>query len=270
MYEMIEKSLVGKAPDSSLCEDGIFINEHFIVVIDGVTSKGKQLWKGLSSGNYAKEILLQALPFIPYDIQAPDMIELLNTHLKLAYEKDVLYDHITEWLRASVIIYSDYHREIWSFGDCQCCINQMVHQHTKPIDTLNASLRSMVLHNALSQGVSISQLQKHDIGREAILPFLKMQLNFENTGGQWGYCVLNGHTINSYDVTIYTVKPGDEVILASDGYPKLAPSLETSEQALKDIIETDPLCFQHYLSTKGIQEHYISYDDRCYIRFKVV
>lgn len=269
MFEIIEKSLVGKSTDLSLCEDGLFINDYFIAVIDGVTSKGKQLWNGHSSGKYAKEILLQTLSLAPYTIKASNMITLLNTHLQKAYEDDILKDDMIEWLRASIIIYSDYHHEIWSFGDCQCYINQTLHQHTKLIDTLYATLRSQVIQHALLEGLSLNQLKKNDIGRTAILPLLKTQFHFENREGKWGYCILNGHLINPYQVTIYSIKAGDEIVLASDGYPKLYPSLVASEQALNYVITHDPLCFYLYPSTKGIQDDHISYDDRCYIKFKV-
>ena len=42
--EILEKFIFGKKQDK--CEDGYFINDDFIVVVDGVTSKGKKLWDG--------------------------------------------------------------------------------------------------------------------------------------------------------------------------------------------------------------------------------
>ena len=55
--------------------------------------------------------------------------------------------------------------------------------------------------------------------------------------------------------------------MATDGYPKLYDTLEKSEEYLAHILEYDPLCFQEYKSTKGLQKGNSSFDDRTYIKF---
>ena len=42
--EVIEQYIEGKTP--GFCDDGLVVNDKFISVIDGVTSKGKLLWGG--------------------------------------------------------------------------------------------------------------------------------------------------------------------------------------------------------------------------------
>lgn len=107
------------------------------------------------------------------------------------------------------------------------------------------------------------------MGREYIQEALLRQFHFENKDGHFGYPVLNGDSINASLVVKHAVKEGDIVILASDGYPQLCSTLKESERVLEEVLEKDPLCCQIYLSTKGIALGNISFDDRCYCRFRI-
>ncbi len=267
--QIIEKNLQGKQANQVLCEDGLFINKNFVAIVDGVTSKGHQLWNGLTAGNYAKNLICQELALISSDITSEDLLFRLNNLLYQAYLKDIEKDTIEEWFRACIIIYSDFYKEVWSYGDCHCMINDHYYANTKKIDDINAEARSLALNYAVLNGSTISQLQKFDMGREMILPFLNLQLSFENQNVEFGYPVLNGHNLNLEYLKIYHVNCDDTVILASDGYPFLMSTLAASEEKLHWLIEKDPLCFQIYKSTKGLVCGNYSFDDRCYCRFIV-
>ena len=58
-----------------------------------------------------------------------------------------------------------------------------------------------------------------------------------------------------------------EIVLASDGYPFLKPTLAASEAALAEQIANDPQNIRSFIATKGIVEGNKSFDDRTYIRF---
>ena len=58
-----------------------------------------------------------------------------------------------------------------------------------------------------------------------------------------------------------------EIVLASDGYPFLKPTLANSEAALAHLIATDPQCVRYFIATKGLVSGNRSFDDRTYIRF---
>ncbi len=69
-------------------------------------------------------------------------------------------------------------------------------------------------------------------------------------------------------MTVYQVHAGDEIILASDRYPMLQETLQSSEQILPWILAKDVLIIgRPYSSTKGLVPGNVSYDDRTYIRF---
>ena len=58
-----------------------------------------------------------------------------------------------------------------------------------------------------------------------------------------------------------------EVVLASDGYPKLFGTLEESEHYLQKVLAEDPLCISLNKQTKGLMVGNNSYDDRTFVRF---
>ena len=84
------------------------------------------------------------------------------------------------------------------------------------------------------------------------------------------YPVIDGFEIPTSKVK--GVKVNDdcgEIILASDGYPFLKPTLEDSEMALSRQLADDPLCIGTFKATKGLMDGNVSFDDRCYVRFTV-
>lgn len=103
--------------------------------------------------------------------------------------------------------------------------------------------------------------------REQILPLLARETILCNANSPFGYDALDGGPVNTDHVIIYRVRPGQQVIMASDGYPQLRPSLLQTENYLRDVLWRDPWCVGENLGTKGIEEGNESYDDRSYIRF---
>ena len=265
--QILETFLCGKENRPKTCEDGIFCGEHIVAVIDGVTAKGQRLWNGHKSGFYAKELLLEY--FAQEHVENQTAQELFSNLDKLLY-RCAVENHpglkAEEYPRASVIVYNDIFKEIWSYGDCRCRIGATVYHHEKKIDRLNEMIRSYYLEYHLENGMTLEELKVHDIGREAIEETLHMQFAFENKTGEFGYPVLNGRGIVTDMITVHKVCGGEEIILASDGYPKLEEDLEKSEEALKSILKSDPLCFRHYPCTKGIKPGNVSFDDRAFCR----
>ncbi|ADL05098.1 hypothetical protein [Lacrimispora saccharolytica] len=274
---IIEQSIIPKQAGSCLCEDGLFVNENFIAVIDGVTSKGVLPWpespapggESMTSGRYAKEVLLKALSTLPPAIDGAGAMDYLNEALARACgaRRSILMEKPEERLQAVIILYSLHHREVWAFGDCQCLINGRHYHHGKALDSLLSEVRSLYIQTELLLGRSEASLSGHDTGREYILPLLRRQLLFANEESVYGYDVLNGFPIQPEHVIIYPVPPRSRLVLASDGYPVLKETLAESEAALRDLIEKDPLCFRENKGTKGLVKGNDSFDDRTYICF---
>ena len=74
--------------------------------------------------------------------------------------------------------------------------------------------------------------------------------------------------LSAQTVTICVDVPEfSEVVLASDGYPKLFGTLEESEHYLQKVLAEDPLCISLNKQTKGLMVGNNSYDDRTFVRF---
>ena len=84
------------------------------------------------------------------------------------------------------------------------------------------------------------------------------------------YAVIDGFPIPENRVPVITLdfRPWD-VVLATDGYPFLCPTLQESEDKLRQQRETDPLNIGTFKATKAFTPSNNSFDDRTYIRFSV-
>lgn len=272
----MEIYLRGKTEDPKLCEDGIFIGKKLIVVIDGVTSKGKLKWFGDSSGKYAKDVLYKYLTENEDFNSAEEFFQSLSYCLRDARRMNEGCK-FEDYPRASVIAYSVINGKIWSYGDCNCMINGILHSHGKQIDKINSEKRAEVIENAIIKNGEhkvMEHLKVNDFGRDAIKEGLQKQLYLENrhlfiNGLDYGYPVINGESICSEMIVEYEVYPGDHIVLATDGYPVLKGTLKESETALDWILKNDPMCFRKYKSTKGLQNNYDSFDDRAYISLTI-
>ena len=267
----IESFIKGKYNDPLLCEDRIVITDQLVAVIDGATAQGNMLWDGHKSGKFASITLGNFIIDHSSSLSegsAQSCFEVLTEHVSNMISERVSNKRldIKDYPRASIIIYNNAKKEVWCYGDCQCIIGRTMFATTKSVDILSTSLRSFILERALLLGASIDTLINKDPGRDMIKQILETQFYFENLQIQFGYPVINGYNYEPQMVVTHSVKPDEEVILSTDGYPKLCPTLKESEAVLQEYLRDDPLCFRENPSTKGLQAGMISYDDRAYWR----
>ncbi len=256
-----ERFIKGKRDNPELCEDGIFCNEDFVAVFDGVTAKTNRKFNGKSGGRAAMECAINTLSQAKPDIDAESLFEKMNSAITELYEGTA-----TGEAAVCAMVYSRHYKEIWSVGDCQCLVNDKFFKNEKQIDIILSNARSLALEIYDKIGVSSTE----DVGRAFIMPLLKEQYRLANSNSIFSYSVLNGTP--EFDPKSYLcieVSEGAEIVLATDGYPKLFNTLEESEKVLSYLIENDPECRYEYYSTKGIQEGCCSFDDRAYIRVNI-
>lgn len=152
-------------------------------------------------------------------------------------------------------------------GDCQCMTNGKLHENNKPHEHRLAEVRARVFNHCLSKHANMTEgnVLLHDYARDFILPRLIKAMEDQNKS----YAVIDGSPIYKQGIRIIAL--GDcrcEVVLASDGYPFLKPSLEASEMALEQQLATDPFNIKTYKATKGLMRGNRSFDDRAYVRFR--
>lgn len=271
--EIEETKIKGKAGEENL-EDGIAITDDFVAVVDGSTSKTKyEVKDGVANGRRAMQVLCDAISMLPRRSSIGQIAALLTKALALEYkiweaDKAMIVEHPENRLTASVVIYSDYRREIYLLGDCQALVDgQVLLTNPKPYEEQLADKRASLIKLALKQGMTTDQLAQHDIGREAIVDDL---INAMRKGQNKQYIVIDGTPpALQFAKTCRLGSGHHDIVLASDGYPFLRPTLIDTEGALLLQLYNDPLNISSYKATKGRMKGMESFDDRAYVRFKI-
>ena len=270
-YEIIEQCSIGKK-DETLNEDGWIATPYYVAVIDGSTSKGTLNYGEKQSGRIAMEIIREGIKNLRPNCTIRDAANELSAKIDAYYlshniVKEV-QDHPENRLTASVAIYSVERREVWQIGDCPCMIDHLTYENPKYWELPLAQARALYIEKELADGKTIHELQKKDTGRDYILPLLRFSMIYQNNEEQntYGYGVLDGFPIANRFLRRISAAGAHQIILSTDGYPKLFPTLNRSEQYYKEIIEEDPLCIRRHKMTKGRMMETHGFDDRTYIR----
>ena len=258
--KVIESKTEGKAP-GRLSEDNLVITPEFIAVIDGVTPKSDFTYEGKSTGRLAAELVGQVVEEMGADEDCRMFVRRCNEKFRDFYKKIKFpYDIREKGLQAAAIIYLDHFREIWMIGDCQALVDRVEYQQPKKSDVILSQFRSLMMALGAEAGDARAQIE----------PWILKATAFANkAGNSYGYSVLNGGEIPEELVKVIRLSEGEhEIVLASDGYPVLKPTLQQSEQELERIMKDDPQCCRLYESTKGLKPGNKSFDDRTYVRFQ--
>ena len=267
IMKIIESSIIGKK-NPEACEDGMVVTDDFIAVIDGSTSKTpKHLNPDMKNGRYAMMLISEYIrEELKADASVDDFCQGITAYIyNKVYEKlgveERLKEHPEERLTASAILYSRTRNEVWMVGDCQAIIDGKLYENGKPYEQEIARKRVELIEQGLSPAEARKQIEPLLI--EAML-----------SGQNQTYTVIDGFPIYREGVKVVALKTEpvsspNEVVLASDGYPFLKPTLAASEAALAEQIANDPQNIHSFIATKGIVEGNKSFDDRTYIRFSV-
>lgn len=287
--KIIESSIIGKKSQEA-CEDGMVVTDDFIAVIDGSTSKTpKHLNPDMKNGRYAMMLISEYIrEELKADASVDEFCQGVTAYIyNKVYEKlgveERLKEHPEERLTASAILYSRTRNEVWMVGDCQAIIAGKLYENGKPYEEKIARKRVELIEQGLSPAEARKQI-------EPLL--IKAMLSGQNQT----YTVIDGFPIYREGVKVVSVSvsssvqdsvpasdsvpcsdsasasgtipsSSSEIVLASDGYPFLKPTLAASEAALAEQIANDPQNIRSFIATKGIVEGNKSFDDRTYIRF---
>ena len=260
--KIVESNIVGKKSQES-CEDGLVVTADFVAVIDGSTSKTPHhLSPDMRNGRYAMTLISEFIQRqLNVDASVDDFCEGVSSYIyNKVYEplgiESQLRQHPEERLTASAILYSKARNEVWMVGDCQAIIGGTLCENNKPYEAKVAHRRAELIRQGLSPQEA----------RKAIEPLL-IQAMLE--GQNKSYAVIDGFPIFRGGVKVVSVGQAPQtIVLASDGYPFLKPTLAESEQALAHLIANDPQCVREFIATKGLVEGNESFDDRTYVRFE--
>ena len=276
--KVIESKIEGKKSPES-CEDGLVVTADFIAVIDGSTSKTPHhLSPDMKNGRYAMVLISE---YIQHELKPESTVEdfcegvtsyIYNKVYRQQGIEEQMQAHPEERLTASAILYSKAKNEVWMVGDCQAIIDGKLYENNKPFEEIVARRRVVLIRQCVTPQEA----------RKTIEPLL-IQAMLE--GQNKTYSVIDGFPIYQKGVKVVSLNapqknvetdvadslplPTKEIVLASDGYPFLKPTLTESEEALAHLLAYDPQCTHEFIATKGIVVGNKSFDDRTYIRFQI-
>jgi len=194
----------------------------------------------------------------------------IKRHYKSS-QLSLLETHPEDRLTASAVIFSRLNREIWMIGDCQALLvpcglaagSPLYLDNPKPYEQELAEQRAAIINESDNPR---EHFLEDDSARQAIIPRMLETMQNQNKT----YSVIDGFAIDMVHVRILPLdfQPW-EIILASDGYPFLCPTLSESEAKLESQRSNDPLNIGTFKATKAFMRGNNSFDDRAYIRFKV-
>jgi glycerophosphoryl diester phosphodiesterase len=267
--QIIEKTVVAKNPKKK-SEDGIVVTDNFVAVIDGSTSKSQYRHSWFySNGRYAMLLVSRYIQKMPKTTNSEAFFRGVTAYVRKHYKKSMmprLAAHPEDRLTCSAVVYSRLNREIWMVGDCQCLINGELFDNPKPTEAELAAMRAAEVKRLLATGMTQEELLQNDIARPTIIPRMLETMQQQNIT----YSVIDGFPIDRLHVRIIPLdfRPW-EIVLASDGYPVLCPTLQESEEMLSKQREKDPLNIGEFQATKAFHPDFNSFDDRSYVRLKV-
>lgn len=255
---IIESFIKGKH-NATLCEDGIVMTHDFAAVIDGSTSKTPfHMSPSMKNGRYGMIIISNYIKTMPSDFTCNDFCTGITRRIAEEYGRaniaSRMAEHPEERLCASAIVYSNLRHEVWMVGDCQAIVDGVFHDNAKPYEQHIARLRAGLIRSGMSPAEA----------RRTIEPQL---IEAMHEGQNIRYAVIDGTPV--YMLGVRVVNARHSVVLASDGYPFLCPTLAESEAALARQIESDPQNIGKFIATKGIMDGNCSFDDRAYIRIEL-
>lgn len=276
--KVIESKIEGKKSPES-CEDGLVVTADFIAVIDGSTSKTPHhLSPDMKNGRYAMVLISE---YIQHELKPESTVEdfcegvtsyIYNKVYRQQGIEEQMQAHPEERLTASAILYSKAKNEVWMVGDCQAIIDGKLYENNKPFEDIVARRRVELIRRGFTPQEA----------RKTIEPLL-IQAMLE--GQNKNYTVIDGFPIYQKGMKVVSLNvpqknvetdvadslpfPTKEIVLASDGYPFLKPTLTESEEALAHLLAYDPQCTHEFIATKGIVVGNKSFDDRTYIRFQI-
>lgn len=276
---MIEAFSQGKYNDAARCEDGWCLTDDFAAVVDGSTSKAAKVYAGSlpkttaqakeTTGHKAMRTILGCIKDLPTNADMSRAAHLFTEALRAVNTPEsTKYPELR--CTCSAAIFSKARREVWLFGDCQCRFGGHTYTNPKYVDDVLARIRADVLHYLLAHGRNAEELQKEDLGRAFIYTALREQTGFQNDQNVYNpyrYTVLDGTFIDTTSVPVFPVGDVERVVLSSDGYPVLHDTLAQTETELQRLLQTDPLCIEENVATKGVMHGQSSFDDRTYLSF---
>ena len=305
--KIIESSIIGKKSPEACEDGMVVTDDFIAVIDGSTSKTPKHLNPDMKNGRYAMMLISEYIrEELKADASVDDFCQGVTAYIyNKVYEKlgveERLKEHPEERLTASAILYSRTRNEVWMVGDCQAIIDEKLYENGKPYEEKIARKRVELIEQGLSPAEARKQIEPllikamlsgqnqtytvidgFPIYREGVkvvsvsdscsvqdsVPASDSS-SVQDSVSSSDSCSVQDPVSCSGSASASDTIPSSssEIVLASDGYPFLKPSLAASEAALAEQIANDPQNIRSFIATKGIVEGNKSFDDRTYIRF---
>ena len=305
--KIIESCIIGKKSQEACEDGMVVTDDFIAVIDGSTSKTPKHLNPDMKNGRYAMMLISEYIrEELKADASVDDFCQGVTSYIyNKVYEKlgveERLKEHPEERLTASAILYSRTRNEVWMVGDCQAIIDGKLYENGKPYEEKIARKRVELIEQGLSPAEARKQIEPllikamlsgqnqtytvidgFPIYREGVKVVSVSDSSsvqgsvsssdsssVQDSVSSSDSCSVQDPVSCSGSASASDTIPSSssEIVLASDGYPFLKPTLAASEAALAEQIANDPQNIRSFIATKGIVEGNKSFDDRTYIRF---
>lgn len=305
--KIIESSIIGKKSPEACEDGMVVTDDFIAVIDGSTSKTPKHLNPDMKNGRYAMMLISEYIrEELKTDASVDEFCQGVTAYIyNKVYEKlgveERLKEHPEERLTASAILYSRTRNEVWMVGDCQAIIDGKLYENGKPYEEKIARKRVELIEQGLSPAEARKQIEPllikamlsgqnqtytvidgFPIYREGVKVVSVSDSSsvqgsvsssdsssVQDSVSSSDSCSVQDPVSCSGSASASDTIPSSssEIVLASDGYPFLKPTLAASEAALAEQIANDPQNIRSFIATKGIVEGNKSFDDRTYIRF---
>jgi len=305
--KIIESCIIGKKSQEACEDGMVVTDDFIAVIDGSTSKTPKHLNPDMKNGRYAMMLISEYIQEeLKADASVDDFCQGVTAYIyNKVYEKlgveERLKEHPEERLTASAILYSRTRNEVWMVGDCQAIIDGKLYENGKPYEEKIARKRVELIEQGLSPAEARKQIEPllikamlsgqnqtytvidgFPIYREGVKVVSVSDSSsvqgsvsssdsssVQDSVSSSDSCSVQDPVSCSGSASASDTIPSSssEIVLASDGYPFLKPTLAASEAALAEQIANDPQNIRSFIATKGIVEGNKSFDDRTYIRF---
>lgn len=305
--KIIESCIIEKKSQEACEDGMVVTDDFIAVIDGSTSKTPKHLNPDMKNGRYAMMLISEYIrEELKADASVDDFCQGVTAYIyNKVYEKlgveERLKEHPEERLTASAILYSRTRNEVWMVGDCQAIIDGKLYENGKPYEEKIARKRVELIEQGLSPAEARKQIEPllikamlsgqnqtytvidgFPIYREGVKVVSVSDSSsvqgsvsssdsssVQDSVSSSDSCSVQDPVSCSGSASASDTIPSSssEIVLASDGYPFLKPTLAASEAALAEQIANDPQNIHSFIATKGIVEGNKSFDDRTYIRF---
>lgn len=266
---IIEQYCLGKRPDQSACEDFVVVEKWHCLVIDGMTTGGTALYDGSKPGRFCARQIAKAAAGLTPEMTVKETVEHLSLAVKNAQETATKTGGGSARPSASVMGYNHAQRIAWRVGDGHVRADGKDHLGSKEVDEASTAYRALIIKARLAAGQTREEITATGGEEDAASRLYLLQAHLANYYGDGGYGMIDGTEVPDAYIETWKVPKNTQVVLASDGFTRPAPSLALAKVLLAQATEEDPLGIGTLRGMgKTLHPGMLGMDDASYIRIQ--